>query len=138
MTSKELHETKIIPARMALNKLEAEWQSLFRQEHGNLIGAKATCGNCAYSCVESIGDHNECMGGRCTCCNDWCVHWHPENELSAFLRKHYHYSDHKFWNLQRFFGSDFIEKCDQPKYAEIVMQMMKLMAEFEDKHQEDE
>ena len=136
MTSKELHEQKIIPARMELNKLEDEWCVLFRKEHGELIGAKATCDTCAYSCVEYISDHNECMGGMCTCCNDWCVRWHPENEVSAFLRMYYHYDSHKFMDLQRVFGSDFIEDCDKPEKAEIVMKMLKLIAEFDDKHRD--
>ena len=78
------------------------------------------------------------MGGKCTCCNDWCVRWHPENEVSAFLRKYYHYDHIKARRLQDVFGSSFIEACDDKKKAKTVMEMLKLIAEFDDKHNDEE
>lgn len=137
MTSKELHEQKIIPMRMELRKLEDEYAKLFRAECGEKINGKATCGNCAYSCVQSITDHNCCMGGKCTCCHDWCYRWCPENEISAFLRKYYHYDSSKYYRLEDMFGDDFIEECKEPHKAELVMRMLKLIAEFDDKHNDE-
>lgn len=133
MTSKELHIQKIIPLRMELQKLEDEYRELYRKECGEKIGEKATCNNCAFSCIENITDHNLCMGGKCTCCNSWCYTWTPENEVSKFLRENYHYDSSMFYRLNDVFGSDFLKKCDSPKSVEIVMEMLKLIAKFDGK-----
>ena len=134
MTSRELHKQKIVPLRFELQRLEDEWEELYRAECGEKVQGKASCSNCAYSCVESTSDHNECMAGKCTCCNDWCVKWKPENEISAFLRKYYHYDDIKYLRLEQLFGNDFIVECKEPHKKELVMRALSLIAEFDDKH----
>lgn len=133
MTSKELHKQKILPLRMELSRLEDEYKKLYHKECGEKIGEIANCDNCAYSCVLDITDHNECMGGKCTCCNGWCYTWMPENEVSKFLRKNYQYDSSKFYRLEKIFGSDFLKKCDNPENAAIVMEMLELVAKFDGK-----
>lgn len=133
MTAKELHEQKIIPLRMELRRLEDEYKELYRKECGEKIGEKADCSNCAFSCILSIDDHNCCMGGKCTCCNSWCYTWTPENEVSKFLRKHYHYDSSLFYRLEDIFGSDFLKECDNPKRVATVMEMLELIAKFDEK-----
>lgn len=135
MTSKELQEQKIVPLRLELQRLEDEWEELYKAECGEKIGGTASCGNCAFSCVQSTGDnHNECMAGNCTCCRDWCHRWQSENELSAFLRKYYHYNVLKYLRLEQLFGNDFIVECKEPHKKELVMRALALIAEFDDKH----
>lgn len=138
MTSKELHEQKIIPLRLELNRLEDEYRELFRKECGDKIGERASCKNCAYSCVLSISDHNCCMGGKCTCCNVWCYTWIPENDVSKFLRENYHYDDYLFYRLEDIFGSSFLKKCDDPKKRDLVMDTLQRIAEFDGKLDGDE
>jgi hypothetical protein len=133
MTAKELHEQKIIPLRMELRRLEDEYKELYRKECGERIGEKANCDNCAFSCILDINDHNGCMGGKCTCCNSWCYTWTPENEVSKFLRKNYHYDSSMFYRLEDVFGSDFLKECDNPKKVATVMEMLKLVAKFDGK-----
>lgn len=133
MTSKELHEKKIVPLRLELQRLEQEYQDLYREECGEKIGERATCGNCAFSCIISISDHNGCMGGSCTCCHSWCYKWTPENEVSKFLREKYHYNDDMFYRLEDVFGSDFLRKCDTPQKTSIVLEMLQLVARFDGK-----
>lgn len=133
MTSKELHEQKIIPLRTELRRLEDEYRELYRKECGEKIGEKANCNNCAFSCVLDINDHNCCMGGRCTCCNNWCYTWTPENEVSKFLRKNYHYDSSMFYRLENIFDDDFLKKCDNPKNVAIVMEMLESIAKFDGK-----
>lgn len=133
MTSKELHNQKIIPLRMELKKLEDEYRELYRKECGDKIGEKATCNNCAFSCVLNIIDHNYCMGGKCTCCYDWCYSWMPENEVSKFLRNNYHCDASKFHVLEDIFGDDFLEECNNPEHLAMVMEMLELVAKFEEK-----
>lgn len=124
MTSKELHEQKIIPLRMELNKLEKEYRELYRKECAEKAGVKvADCNNCAYSCILCISDHNECMGGKCTCCNSFCYRWIPENTVSAYLRKNHAYNDEIYHRLEHAFGDDFL-KCDN---LELLMEMIELM-----------
>ena len=136
MTSKELHEQKIVPLRMELQKLESEYRELYRKECGEKIGARACCSNCAYSCVMLIGDHNHCMGGKCTCCNSWCYTWTPENEVSKFLRANHHYDDDVFYRLEDIFGDGFLKKCDDPKKVDIVMDMLQRISLFDGKFEE--
>lgn len=135
MTAKELHEQKIIPLRMELRRLEDEYKELYRKECGERIGEgeKANCDNCALSCILCIDDHNCCMGGKCTCCNSWCYTWIPENEVSKFLRKNYHYDTSMFYRLEDIFGSDFLKECDNPERVATVMEMLKLIAKFDGK-----
>ena len=124
MTSKELHKQKIIPLRMELNKLEEEYKKLYRKECAEKIGAeRADCSNCAYSCILNITDHNECMGGSCTCCHSWCYKWMPENKISAYLREHHEYDYEIYYRLEDAFGNDFL-KCDN---VELLMEMLELM-----------
>ena len=133
MTAKELHEQKIVPLRLELKRLEDEYRNLFRKECGEKIGEKASCRNCAMSCIISVSDHNGCMGGKCTCCNDWCYSWTPENDVSRFLRKNYHYDGSMFYRLDDIFGDDFLRKCDTPEKASVVMEMLQLLARFDGK-----
>lgn len=134
MTAKELHVQKIIPLRMELERLEKEYKDLYRKECGEKIGEKASCDNCAFSCILDINDyHNSCMGGKCTCCNCWCHTWMPENEVSKFLRKNYHHDDNIFYRLQDIFGNDFLKKCNNSESAAIVMKMLEVIAEFDGK-----
>ena len=124
MTSQELHKQKIIPLRMELNKLEEEYKQLYRKECAEKIGAeRANCSNCAYSCILNITDHNECMGGKCTCCHDFCYKWMPENKISDYLSKHYPYDPEIYYRLENAFGDDFM-KCDN---LELIMEMLELM-----------
>lgn len=132
MTAKELHEQKIIPLRKELRKLEAEYRELYRKECGEKIGERASCRNCAMSCITISDDfHNRCMDGKCTCCNDWCYSWIPENNVSRFLRDHYSSSSSKFYRLEDVFGSGFLEKCTTPEKENIVMEMLELMAKMD-------
>lgn len=131
MTAKELHTQKIIPLRLELQRLEQEYRELYRKECGEKIGEQASCKNCAYSCVISISDHNGCMGGRCTCCNDWCPKWIPENDVSKFLRENYHYNDHKFSMLSDLLGSDFLNECNNPQKTSLVMDALQIVARFD-------
>lgn len=129
MTAKELHEQKIIPMRQALRKLEEEYKELYRKECGEKVGAVAGCYNCAYSCVLKIGDHNGCMGGKCTCCNGWCYKWIPENEVSAFLRKNYEYESEVYYRLESLFGDDFLKNGNM----ELLMEGLHLLAKMDGK-----
>ena len=132
MTSAELHKEKIVPLRMELNRLEKEYEKLVRKECGDRIGEAASCNNCAFSCVIDSGyDHNCCMGGKCTCCNSWCYNWIPENEVSKFIREHYHYDEHTFYRFEDIFGDGFLKKCDNPQNVAIVMEMLEMIAKFD-------
>ena len=133
MTAKELHEQKIIPLRIELEQLENEYRELYRKECGEKIGEKASCKNCALSCILDITDHNCCMGGKCTCCNDWCYNWIPENEVSKFLRKNYHYDSSMFYRIEDIFGGNFLKKCEKSKNVAIVTEMLELIATFDGK-----
>ena len=133
MTSNELHKEKIVPLRFELQRLEKEYEKLYRQECGEKIGERASCDNCAFSCVLSISDHNGCMGGKCTCCNSWCYWWTPENDVSRFLRENYHYDDSMFYRLENVFGDGFLKSCDTPQQKDIVMEMVQLIARFDGK-----
>lgn len=124
MTANELHTQKIVPLRMELNKLEEEYRELYRKECAEKIGVeRADCSNCAYSCVLHITDHNCCMGNKCTCCHNWCYTWMPENEVSAYLRKHYPCDHEMYYRLEDVFGDDFL-KCDN---VELIMEMLTLI-----------
>lgn len=132
MTSAELHKEKIVPLRMELNRLEKEYKELFRKECGEKIGETASCNNCAFSCVINVADfHNLCMGGKCICCNNWCYTWTPENEVSKFLRKNYHYDESIFYRLEHLFGDEFLKYCDNPKNVAIIMEMLEMIAKFD-------
>lgn len=130
MTSKELHVKRIIPTRDEVSRLEREYRKRFRAEQAAEAGLKnANCGNCAYSAVLSITDHNECMGGRCTCCNDWCYKWMAETPVSAWLRQNSHYDDSLVYKLENVFGDDFIKSGD----VELIKRGLEWMKEVEEK-----
>jgi hypothetical protein len=133
VTAKELHEQKIIPLRMELQNLEKEYRELYRKECGEKIGEQASCKNCALSCIISVSDHNCCMGGKCTCCNSWCFYWTPENDVSKFLRKNYHYDDEMSYRLEDIFGHGFLKECNTPQKVNTVMEMLQLIAKFDGK-----
>lgn len=133
MTAKELHETKIIPARQELSRLEEEYKKLYRKECAERIGAKrADCSNCAYSCVLIIDDHNGCLGGKCTCCNSFCYKWMPETKVSAWLRENHEYDDGLVYRLEDMFGDDFL-KCDD---VDLILRALQLMDEVREKTKE--
>lgn len=133
MTAKELHETKIIPARQELQRLEVEWTKLHRKELAEKAGVDiAHCDNCAYSCVLLISDHNECLGGYCTCCHDYCYKWMPDNAVSKYLREHHHYDEFTVFRLQKVFGDDIL-KCDD---VDLIMRALQLMDEIKEKARE--
>lgn len=132
MTSKELHNEKIIPLRMQLKQLEDEYKELKRKECGDMIGEIASCGNCALSCIiTDVNGHNACMGDGCTCCKNWCYSWIPENEMSKFIRQNYHYDSSMFYRLEDIFGTGFLKKCDNPEKTAIVIKMLEMIAEFD-------
>ena len=134
MTSKEFHKEKILPLRLELHELEEQYEKLVRDEHTEKNnGVRASCSNCAHSCVICVDDHDECLYGKCTCCNDWCYGWIPENKVSIFLREHYHYDDYKQLRLNQLFGYNFISKCDDPVKADAVLAMIELVAKYEGK-----
>ena len=129
MTAKELHVKRIIPARQEVSLLENKYKELYRKECAEKAGVdKATCDNCAYSCVLDIGDHNECLGGYCTCCHDYCYEWMPDNTVSAYLREHHKYDCDLVYHLKKVFG-DNILKCDN---LDLVMKAIQLMDEIEE------
>lgn len=133
MTAKELHETKIIPARQELRRLEEEYEKLYRKECAEKAGVdKATCDNCAYSCVLMIDDHNGCLGGKCTCCNSFCYKWMPETKVSAWLRESHEYDDDLVYRLEDMFGDDFL-KCDD---VDLILRALQLMDEIKEKAKE--
>lgn len=133
MTANEFHTQHIVPARLKLQNLENQYREMYRKECGDKIGERAGCRNCAYSCVIKTSDHNGCMGGKCTCCNDWCYRWIPENQVSKCLREKYHYDDSTFGRLEDIFGSGFLKKCAEPEKAGIVMDLLQTMAKFDGK-----
>lgn len=133
MTAKELHATKIVPLRQELSRLEDEYFELYRKECAEKIGAKsANCSNCACSCVLSIGDHNHCLGGKCTCCHSFCYDWMPETKVSAWLREGHHYDDDVIYRLEDMFGDDFLKLDD----VDLVLRAIQLMEEIKEKAEE--
>ena len=132
MTSKELHQQKIIPARMELKRLEEEYRLLYREECKEQNGGKpANCDNCAYSCVLEISDHNECMGGKCTCCTGWCYRWMPETDVSAFLRANYPYNIEVYRGLEWLFGDNFLKEADMELVKEALLLIQKVRGKHE-------
>ena len=133
MTAHEFHVNKIIPLREELSRLEKEWEKINRKEKAEAAGLDiASCDNCAYSSVLMISDHNECLGGYCTCCHDYCYKWMPDNEVSKYLREHHHYDEFTVFKLQKVFGDDIL-KCNN---VELVMKALQLMDEMKEKAQE--
>lgn len=133
MTSKELHVKRIVPARQEVNLLEEKYRKLYRKECAEENGLKiANCSNCAYSCVLMIDDHNGCLGGKCTCCNDFCYKWMPETKVSAWIREHHEYDDGLVYRLEDMFGDDFL-KCDD---VDMIMRALQLMDEVQAKAKE--
>ena len=133
MTSKELHINTIIPLREQLRKAEEEYYELYRKEKAEENGLKiANCDNCAYSCVLHIDYHNECLGGKCTCCNSFCYTWMPETKVSAWLRENHEYDNDLVYRLEKMFGDDFL-KCED---VNLIMRAIQLMEEIEEKAKE--
>ena len=133
MTANELHVKRIVPARQEVSLLEKKYQKLYRQERAEENGLKlANCDNCAYSCVLCIDDHNGCLGGKCTCCHDFCYKWMPETKVSAWLREHREYDEHLVYRLKNMFGDDFL-KCDD---VDMILRALQLMDEIETKAKE--
>lgn len=132
MTAKEFHVQNIIPARLKLQDLERQYRELYRKECGEKIGDRARCCNCAYSCVILTSDHNECMGGKCTCCNDWCFRWTPENKVSKQLREKHHYDNLLYARLASIFDDDFLTECCTDQKADIVLEMLQIMERFDE------
>ncbi|MEE1084560.1 MAG: hypothetical protein UH850_12625 [Paludibacteraceae bacterium] len=130
MTAKEFHTNTIIPLREQLRKAEEEYFKLYRKECAEKIGAKfANCDNCAYSCVLCIDDHNNCLGGKCTCCHSFCYNWIPETKVSAWLRENHKFGDDFIYRLEDMFGDDFL-KCDD---VDLILRALQLMNEVKEK-----
>ena len=133
MTANELHVNKIVPLRKELSRLEMEYYKLYRKEKAEENGLdRADCSNCAYSCVVLCGDHNECLGGKCTCCNTFCYNWIPETKVSAYLRERHKYDEDVIWKLEKMFGDDFL-KCDD---VDLVLKALQLVDEINKKSKE--
>ena len=133
MTSKELHVNTIIPLREQLRKAEEEYRRLYRKECAENNGLEiANCDNCACSCVLDIDDHNECLGGKCTCCHCFCYSWMPETKVSYYLREHHHYDNDLVYRLKKMFGNDFL-KCDD---VDLILKAIQLMEEVKAKAKE--
>ena len=129
MSSKELHIKRIVPLRQEVQAYEREYEKRYRKEKAVEAGLKsANCDNCAYSCVLEISDHNGCLGGRCTCCNDFCYKWMPDTPVSAWLRQNKHYDEYLVYKLQNVFGDDFLKSAD----VELVKRGLEWMKEVED------
>ena len=133
MTADEFHVKRVVPARQEVRLLEREWDRRNRAEKAKKAGVdKCTCDNCAYSCVLMIDDHNSCLGGRCTCCNDYCYMWMPETPVSAWLRQNAKYNECLVHRLEEVFGDDFLECGD----IELIKQGLEWMKTVEDKTKE--
>ena len=134
MTANEFYKTKIIPVREELSRLEKEYEKINRKEKAAAAGLEgvANCDNCAYSCVMMISDHNECLGGYCTCCHDYCYKWMPDNEVSNYLREHHHYDEFTVFRLEKVFGDDIL-KCNN---LDLVLKALQLMDEIKAKAKE--
>ena len=130
MTADEFHNKRVIPARQEVRLLEREWDKRNRAEKAAKAGVdKCTCDNCAYSCVLIIDDHNGCLGGKCTCCNDYCYMWMPETPISAWLRQNAKHDEWLVHRLESVFGDDFL-KCGD---VELIKQGLEWMKEVENK-----
>ena len=130
MTADEFHIKRVVPARQEVRLLENEWNRRNRAEKAAKAGVdKCTCDNCAYSCVLMIDDHNGCLGGKCTCCNDYCYMWMPETPISAWLRQNAKYNEWLVHRLESVFGDDFL-KCGD---VELIKQGLEWMKEVENK-----
>ena len=129
MSAEEFHKKRIVPLRYELNAHELEYKRRWAAEKAKAAGvSQINCDNCARSCVLEIDEHNGCLGGRCTCCNDWCYKWIPENEVSKYLRENHKYDCGLIYKIEDFFGSDFLE-CDN---MELLLDAMKLMNKMEE------
>lgn len=130
MTADEFHIKRVVPARQEVRLLEKEWDKRNRAEKAAKAGVdKCTCDNCARSCVLLIDDHNGCLGGKCTCCNDYCYQWLAETPVSAWLRQNAHYDEWLVHRLEDVFGDDFLECGD----VELIKQGLEWMKTVEDK-----
>ena len=95
-------------------------EALLKQKQNELSKAKTynlkeaygkdfKCDKCAYSCSVMTGDyHTYCYKNRCILCVEKCHEYMPENELSKFIRAHYHYKDSIVDTLNDLFDVDDI------------------------------
>ena len=95
-------------------------EALLKQKQNELAKAKIDnlkeaygedfkCDKCAYSCAVDVGDyHTYCTKYKCILCQERCFEYMPENELSKFIRKHYHYQEHIIDTLNDLFNVDDI------------------------------
>lgn len=133
MTSTELHREKIVPLRFELQRLEKEYEKLFRKECGERIGETASCNNCAFSCVIAITDfHNMCARGRCTCCRDWCHAWIPENNVSKYIRENHHYDDDVYDRISGILGEQFLADCAKAEKENVAMEVLQFIKKFDE------
>jgi hypothetical protein len=129
MTADEFHIRRVVPARQEVRLLEREWDRRNRAEKAAKAGVdKCTCDNCAYSCVLIIDDHNGCLGGKCTCCNDYCYMWMPETPVSAWLRQNAKYDEWLVHRLENVFGDDFL-KCGDIELIKQGLEWMKVVGD---------
>lgn len=78
-----------------------------KEQYGDNFG----CHSCVYSCCVFVGDRcTDCTKGKCIYCNKYCDKYMPENELSAYIRKHHHYEENTVRTLNYFFDVSDIMK----------------------------
>lgn len=98
------------------------------------FGPKFGCTNCAYSCCVFVGDYcTDCTKGKCIYCNKYCDAYAPENELSAYIRKHYCYEEHMVDTLNDFFDVSDIMK--HPELYQTVLEILKLKDKKENENE---
>ena len=97
--------TKLEELKQAMDKAIEEFNIVheeFRKKNDAQIQAKRayekelwkdkTCNNCMYSIVldfSLLEDHNKCgcLDASCTCCNDHCEYYAPDNAITKALKE---------------------------------------------------
>jgi RecJ-like exonuclease len=97
-------------------------ESNLKEQYGDNFG----CGNCAYSCCVFVGDRcTDCINNKCIYCNAYCDAYIPENELSAYIREHYHYEENMVDTLNSLFDvSDIMKHSELYKKAINVLTLL--------------
>lgn len=110
------------------NELTKAKESNLKEQYGDDYG----CKNCAYSCCIDVGDyHNSCVNGMCILCSGRCVNYIPENELSAYIRKHHYYDNHMVDTLDELFDvSDIMRK---PELHQKALEILRVRDKKENK-----
>ena len=86
-------------------------------------GDNFRCDSCAYSCCVFEGDRcTDCINNKCIYCTGYCDAYIPENELSAYIRKHYHYKHDMVDTLNSLFNVS-----DIMKHSELYQQAINVL-----------